>query len=55
MGRKYKITIDVEYDDDGADPSWLLDSFQDNASELLSPGEDMVSVKDFEVCVEDMD
>lgn len=55
MGRKYKITIDVEYEDDGPDPSWILDSFQDNASELLSPDEEMVSVKDFEISVENAD
>lgn len=54
MNRKFKITIDVEYNSDVyPDPSNLLDSFQDNAKDLLEPyGE---TVENFEVCVEDVD
>jgi len=54
MGRKYKVTIEVEYEEGEApDPSSLLDSVQDNAEDLLEPyGE---TVEKFEVSVEDMD
>ena len=48
---KYKITIEVTYLGDGADPSTILDAFQDNAKGLLEAYGD--TVEDFEVCVED--
>jgi len=57
MGRKYKVTIEVEYEaDDAADPSAILDSFQDtldDSTDLLTPYGG--TVEKFEVSVEDMD
>ena len=49
---KYKITIEVTYLGDGADPSNVLDSIQDNAKGLLEAYGD--TVENFEVCVEEL-
>ena len=49
---KYKITIEVTYLGDGADPSNVLDSIQDNAKDLLEAYGD--TVENFEVCVEEL-
>lgn len=50
---KYKITIEVTYLGSGADPSSILDAFQEGSKELLEAYGD--TVDEVEVSVEDSD